>query len=78
MTGSVIGQVKKFDEMVSSFTVTFKLVKGKQSPEQFEGGANDTLTTAIVGGATEATGLTATLTLANEEPLEIKAKTRAK
>jgi hypothetical protein len=76
VTGSVIGQVKKFDEMVSSFTVTFKLVKGKQSPERFEGGPNDTLTTAIVGGATEASGLTATLTLANEERLEIKAKTR--
>ena len=58
--------------------VTRVVSRDKQSPEQFEGGANDTLTTAIVGGATEATGLTATLTLANEEPLEIKAKTRAK
>ncbi len=74
--GSAIGPIKVIDSMVSGFTVAFKATAGKQSPEQFEGAAKDTLVTSIVGGAAEQAGLTATLTLTNEEPLEIKAKTR--
>ena len=75
--GSVIGSIKKLDEMVSSFTVTYKQSAGKQAPEQFEGAAPDILMTSIVGGASkEQTGLSATMTITNEEKLEIKAKTR--
>jgi hypothetical protein len=60
--------------MVSAFTITFTGRAGKQTPEAFEGGATDTLLTATVGGASEPSALTATLTVSNEEPLEIKAK----
>ncbi|MHB8235784.1 MAG: hypothetical protein ACYDHT_14125, partial [Solirubrobacteraceae bacterium] len=77
LEGSVIGPVKKIDSMVSSFTVTDKATAGKQAPEAFEGQNKDTLVTAITGGSSEQAGLTATLALSNEEPLEIKAKTRA-
>jgi hypothetical protein len=78
LTGSVIGPIKKIDSMVPGFTVTYKQAAGRQVPEAFEGGAKDTLVTSIVGGSSEQTGLSATLTITNEEALEIKAKTRAK
>jgi len=77
LEGSAIGPIKKLDAMVPSFTVTYKATAGRQVPEQFEGTPKDTLLTAIVGGSSEQTGLTATLTLTNEERLEIKARTRA-
>ena len=77
LEGSVIGPIKTIDSMVSGFTVTYKATAGKQAPEHFEGAAKDTLVTSITGGASEQTGLSATLTLTNEERLEIKAKTRA-
>ena len=44
------------------------------TPEPFEGGATDTLLMSTVGGASEPSALTSTLTLSDEEPLEIKAK----
>ncbi len=77
LEGSVIGPIKKFDSMVSTFSVAFSATAGKQLPEAFEGGAKDTLAAAITGGSSEQTGLAATFTLTNEEPLEIKAKTSA-
>jgi hypothetical protein len=77
LEGSVIGRLKKIDSMVSAFTVSYKATGGRQIPEAFEGQAKDTLITAITAGASEQTGLTATLSIANEERLEIKAKTRA-
>ena len=76
LEGSVIGSIKAIDGMVSGFTLAFKAKAGKQLPEAFEGGAKDTLTTSIVGGTSEQTGLNATLTIADEEEFEIKAKTR--
>jgi hypothetical protein len=60
--------------MVSGFTITFTGRAGKQTPESFEGGATDTLLTSTVGGASEPSALTSTLSLSDEEPLEIKAK----
>jgi Subtilase family len=77
LEGSAIGPIKRIDSMVSTFAVAYKATAGKQLPEAFEGQAKDTLVTAIAGGSSEQTGLTATFTLTNEEPLEIKAKTRA-
>ncbi|MCW3030518.1 MAG: Serine protease, subtilase family, partial [Solirubrobacterales bacterium] len=77
LEGSVIGQLTKIDEMVTGFTVTYTARSGRQATESFEGGATDTLLTATVGGASEPTGLTATLAISSEEPLEVKAKTRA-
>ena len=78
LQGSAIGPIAKIDVMVPGFTVTYKATAGRQVPEQFEGEAKDTLVTAIVGGSSEQTGLTATLALTNEEKLEIKAKTKSK
>ncbi len=78
LEGSVIGAVKKLDAPVAGFTVTFKQHAGSQLPEAFEGGAADTLSTAILGGGSEPTGLAATLSLSDEEPLEIKAETLVK
>ncbi len=77
LEGSAIGPIKKIDSMVAGFSVAFTAKAGRQAPEAFEGSAKDTLLTSVVGGASEQTGLTATLTIANEERLEIKAKTRA-
>jgi hypothetical protein len=79
LEGSVIGPVKRIDKMASSFTISFKAVSGLQQPERFEGGLKDTLVTNVVAGTektSEQTGLTATATISNEEPLEIKAKTQ--
>jgi hypothetical protein len=72
--GSVIGQIAKLDEMASGFTITFTGRAGKQTPEAFEGGATDTLLTSTVGRASEPSVLTSTLSLSDEEPLELKAK----
>jgi hypothetical protein len=74
--GSVIGQIAKIDEMVSAFTITFTGRAGRQIPEAFEGGATDTLLTSTVGGSSEPSALTSVVTVSDEEPLEIKAKTR--
>ena len=76
LEGSVIGAVKKLGAMLAGFTVTFKQRAGGQLPEAFEGAAADTLSTAILLGSSEQTGLSATLSLSDEEPLEIKAQTR--
>jgi hypothetical protein len=72
--GSVIGQIAKLDEMVAGFTITYAGRAGRQVPEAFEGGATDTLLTSTVGGASEPSALTSTVTVSDEEPLEIKAK----
>jgi hypothetical protein len=77
LEGSAIGRLTKIDEMVTGFTVAYASRSGRQAVESFEGGASDTLITATVGGASEPTGLTATLAISSEEPLEVKAKTRA-
>jgi hypothetical protein len=76
LEGSVIGQIKKLNVMVPEFSLLFKSLGGKQVPEKFEGGATDTLTLKVVKGGlptTESAVLKATVTLPNEEPLEIKA-----
>jgi len=75
--GSVIGTLKPFDKMTEESMLTYKAVLGKQVPEQFEGGAKDTLTTTLISGLTKTTeesALRANVAVANEEPLEIKAK----
>jgi len=77
LEGSAIGMVKPIDRMSSHFTDAYTQKAGHQSPEQFEGGLKDTLTSSIVAGlekSSEQTGLATTLTVTGEEPLEIKAK----
>ena len=71
MTGSIIAPVTSVDKMTATFTVNH-YIKGKQVPEEFEGGAISRLNFLFIN-AEEQAGLTATDTLINEEPLEIKA-----
>lgn len=72
LTGSVIVPVSGVDKMTAAFKLKFKASKGKQVPEQLEGGTRDTLS-LLVAGAEEQAGLTMSDSLADEEPLEIKA-----
>jgi alpha-tubulin suppressor-like RCC1 family protein len=78
--GSAIGSVKRINVMSEEFTLTYKAKGGKQAPERFEGGLKDTLLITSTAGAgkgeksEEQAGLIATVTVPNEEPLEIKAK----
>lgn len=78
LEGSVIGQIKKVGVMVPEFTLTYKVVGGKQVPESFAGGSPDTLTAKILKGvenSTEGATLAGGVLLPNEEALEIKART---
>ena len=70
--GSVIVPISKVDKMSSSFSAKAAASNGKQVPEEFEGGAQDTLTATLGAGAEQA-GLTTSDKLSNEEQLEIKA-----
>ncbi|HWX74998.1 MAG TPA: hypothetical protein VNZ05_06815, partial [Solirubrobacteraceae bacterium] len=72
LEGSVIApfaRAGEVDKMTSRFTLKYKAASGHQSPEAFEGGVKDTL---LLAG--EQAGLTATESIADQEPLEIKAK----
>jgi hypothetical protein len=70
--GSVIAPIAKIDAMSKTFTLTYTASAGRQSPEQFEGEAKDTLTATLGAGAEQA-GLTTTEKISNEEPIEVKA-----
>jgi hypothetical protein len=72
--GSVIAPIKRVDKMEEELTLKYKQTGGKQVPEMFSGGAKDTLTTNIVGGTAEQTGLSGLVEITNEELIEIKAK----
>jgi hypothetical protein len=85
VTGSAIGAIKPPDSMRSEFKLSYLSMNGKQNPEKFEEGVKDTLSlmrTTGVESTTEQAGLTIIgveekpkpLFIANEEPLEIKAK----
>jgi hypothetical protein len=76
--GSVIVTDKPIDKMTASDVLFFHVVKGAQTPEKFEGGVNDTLTTKFTTGI-ESTSAPSTLgtkeanTGTYSVPLEIKA-----
>jgi hypothetical protein len=73
--GSVIGRVKKFNKMLEEDIVTFTVSGGKQVPEKFEGGVNDTLITLVGLTKTAEPSTLATYAEAeSEEPIEIKAR----
>jgi hypothetical protein len=69
--GSVIGPFGTVDKMVAANTVKYKATAGKQAPEGFEGGPNDTLL-AHFGTGSEQAGLTGVEKVTNGEKLEIK------
>lgn len=75
--GSVIGLLTPINKPVEELKILFKETAGKQSVQKFEGLAKDTLTTKRVAGVestTEETGLRSLIEVANEEPIEVKAK----
>jgi hypothetical protein len=75
--GSVIGRITPINHMVEEFKTVYKAPGGKQVPQQFEGGAKDTMTAKLLVGLetkTEEIGLKAIRVDVNEESLEIKAK----
>jgi len=75
--GSVIGRALPIDKMAVESKITYKALRGVQSPQSFEGGAKDTLTGKFLAGVestTEELGLSGVRVDENEEPLELKAK----
>jgi hypothetical protein len=73
--GSVIGRIKKVNTMVEENLLTFKVKKGVQVPEMFEGGEKDALITNVgVTKTPEPTTLSTIVEVTNEEALEVKAK----
>jgi alpha-tubulin suppressor-like RCC1 family protein len=77
LEGSVIAPISPIDKMSSESTLKYKALAGTQIPESFQSGGKDTLSTTFISGlekTTEQTGLSATGSIKNEEPLEIKAK----
>lgn len=77
LEGSVIAPITPINKMVEEFKIIYKEKLGKQIPEQFEGGAKDTLTETLVSGIetkTEESGLKTRVEGLNEEPIEIKAR----
>jgi hypothetical protein len=75
--GSVIGRVTSpLGEMVSTkFAARYEVAHGAQSPERFQGGEKETLTTAVGTEKTEEpTLLTGALELLNQQSQEIKVR----
>ena len=72
LVGSAVGRVSKSDKPSSSFSLAFSTNKGQQVPESFEGGIRD-VPIVSVGGEDLSATLTMSLSLAGEEPVELKA-----
>jgi hypothetical protein len=76
--GSVIASLTPTDAMGRTMTLTYSASSGKQLPEMFEGAEADTLTMKLRTGleeSTEQSGLTMSVAIKDEEPLEVKAQT---
>jgi FG-GAP repeat len=72
LAGGVVGTVTKLDAMTTALKLKLKATKGKQAPEALEGMAPETIALISSHGEEQA-GLTTTISLSNEEALEIKA-----
>ena len=75
--GSVIGAIKPTAKMTLEETLKFTASAGRQAPESFQEGEADTLVESLLTGAqktSEPAGLTATVKLKSEEPMEIKTR----
>ncbi|HWX95610.1 MAG TPA: hypothetical protein VNZ01_02075 [Solirubrobacteraceae bacterium] len=73
LSGSVIGTIAgAIDKMTLTTSLKFKAAKGKQIPEQLEGGPTSVLN-AAAGAEAEQAGLTTNEWNTNEEPIEVKA-----
>ena len=71
--GSVIAPITPIDRMSPTASLRYTAARGQQRPEALEGAQADVLLTSLAGGAFEQSGLTATSTITDEEPVEIKA-----
>ncbi|HEX3519004.1 MAG TPA: hypothetical protein VHT29_08225 [Solirubrobacteraceae bacterium] len=76
VAGSVIAPFTTIDKTTASNTLIFSATGGKQTPEAFEEGAKDTLTTAVSGGAPVQSGLSSRAKVKSAEPIEVKAEAR--
>jgi hypothetical protein len=72
--GSVIGVVGVIDKPTTKFPIKYTETAGRQIPEAFELGPNDTLATTFGAGSAEQTGLTSSGSTTNEERLEIRSQ----
>jgi hypothetical protein len=72
LAGSMVATLTaQINRMTLTSTLKFKAAKGRQIPEQLEGGSTSVLT-ATAGSEAEQAGLTSIESNTNEEPLEIK------
>lgn len=76
VSGSVIAPFGTLDKTVASNTLSFKATAGVQDPEEFEGGAKDTLATTVGTGSPAQSGLTSKAKVKNAEAIEVKAEAR--
>jgi alpha-tubulin suppressor-like RCC1 family protein len=68
--GTVLGPLSA-NVMTQTPNRSFKSAKGKQKPEQFEGGVVEVLKESLEHEPFEQTGLVSTMTLTNEEKVEV-------
>lgn len=74
VNGSVIGAISAVDKYAAGYTLKFSQTAGKQLPEAFEEGPNDTLSLSLGGAPAEQAGLKASEKITNQEKLEFKAQ----
>jgi hypothetical protein len=74
VSGSVIGAISAVDKPLAAYSLIFSQTAGKQLPEAFEEGPNDTLSASFGGASAEQAGLKASEKITNEEKLEFKAQ----
>ena len=72
LDGAVVGIVTPVDKMSAKYRVAFAAKRGLQSPDRFLSGGILALSLSTSGGE-QAAGLKAKLSLAGEEPIELKA-----
>jgi hypothetical protein len=75
VAGSVIAPFRTIEKMASSNALEFTASAGKQVPEAFEEGATDTLSATFGSQSAQESGLKSKLTLAGEEPIEVRGET---
>jgi hypothetical protein len=76
VTGAVIAGLSPIDKMTAKTSLLLAAEGGKQSPQQFEGGAGDRLFTEFGAHATEESVLTGKASIAGAAKLEVRAEAR--
>jgi alpha-tubulin suppressor-like RCC1 family protein len=73
VTGELIAPIASVDKMGTSTKLKVKQKKGHQEPEQLEGAGKEVLVFKV-GDSEQQAGLAVSMTLSNEEPVEIRAE----